>query len=104
VQEQLQEMGRDSRLDVRIPRILKNAIAYAAKLQGLNQSDFIIVAVANEASRVINENHVIRLTLQDQQTLLEALNASPKEPTEKARRAAEKYRKDVAHGRVVIQH
>ena len=107
MQAQLQDVAKvakDARFDVRVPQVLKEAVAYAAKLRGLNLSDFIIAAVANEAGRVIDENHIIHVTLRDQQALLEALNAPAKEPTEKALRAAEKYKKDVAHGRVIVQH
>ena len=101
---QLQEMHRDARFDVRVPQSLKEAVAYAAKLQGRNLTDFIIAAIANEAGRVINDNHVIQLTIRDQLTLLEALNAPPKEPSAKAKAAAEKYKKDVENGQFVIQH
>jgi len=101
---QLQEMPRNARFDVRVPQPLKEAVAYAAKLQGLNLSDFIVAAIANEAGRVINQHHVIQLTLRDQQALLEALNAPVKEPTAKAKAAAVKYKKDVKNGRVAIQH
>ena len=104
MQDQLQEMVKDARFDVRVPQALKEAVSYAAKLQGLNLSDFIIAAISNEAGRVISENHIIRVTLQDQQALLEALKAPDKEPTEKAQRAAAKYKKDVADGRVAVQH
>ena len=104
MQSELQEMPRDARFDVRVPQPVKEAVAYAAKLQGLNLSDFIVAAIANEAGRVINENHVIQLTLRDQQALLEALNAPAKEPTAKAKAAAEKYKTDVKNGRVAIQH
>ncbi|MCL1876419.1 MAG: DUF1778 domain-containing protein [Synergistaceae bacterium] len=104
MQGQLHEMSKDARFDVRVPQPLKDAVAYAAKLQGLNMSDFIVAAVANEAGRVINQNHVIELTLRDQQALLEALNAPVKEPTAKAKTAALKYKKDVENGRVAIQH
>jgi uncharacterized protein (DUF1778 family) len=104
MQAQLQDAAKDARFDVRVPHALKEAVTYAAKLRGLNLSDFIIAAVADEAGRVINENHVIHVTLQDRQALLEALDSPAKEPTERARRAAEKYKKDVEHGRVVIQH
>jgi uncharacterized protein (DUF1778 family) len=104
MQAQLREMAKDARFDVRVPQHLKEAVAYAAKLQGLNLSDFIIAAIANEAGRVINENHVIHLTLRDQQALLEALNAPAKEPTPKAKAAAANYKKNVDNGRVVIQH
>ena len=88
MQAQSRDMVKDARFDVRVPLALKEAVMYAAKLQGINLSDFIITAISNEAGRVINENHVIRVTLQDQQALLEALNAPAKEPTEKAQRAA----------------
>jgi len=104
MQAQLHEMTRVARLAVRIPLPMKKAVAYAAKLQGLNLSDFIVAAVVNETGRVINENHVIQLTIKDQQVLLEALNAPPKEPTAKANAAAKKYKKDVENGRVTIQH
>jgi uncharacterized protein (DUF1778 family) len=104
MQAQLQKIERDERFDVRVPQHLKEAVLYAANLQGLNLSDFIIAAIANEAGRVINENHVIRLTLRDQQKLLDALSAPAKEPTAKAKAAAIKYKKNVENGRIVIQH
>jgi uncharacterized protein (DUF1778 family) len=104
MQAQSKEMARDARFDVRVPQSLKEAVAYAAKLQGLNLSDFIIAAIANEAGRVINENHVIQLTLKDQQALLNALDAPAKEPTAKAKAAAAKYKKDVENGHVALQH
>jgi uncharacterized protein (DUF1778 family) len=104
MQGQLNEMPRDARFDVRVPQSLKEAVTYAAKLQGLNLSDFIVAAIANEAGRVINENHVIQLTLKDQKTLLAALDAPAKDPTAKAKAAAAKYKKDVESGRVAIQH
>jgi uncharacterized protein (DUF1778 family) len=104
MQAQLQDIAKDARFDVRVPQSLKEAVTYAAKLQGLNLSDFIIAAIANETGRVISENHVIRLTLRDRQALLDALNAPAKEPTAKAKAAAEKYKKDVENGRVLIQH
>jgi len=100
----LREMAKDARFDVRVSESLKETVTYAAKLRGRNLSDFIIAAIANEAARVINENHVIQLTLQDQKVLLEALNAPVKEPTDIALRAAAKYKSDVKHGRVNIQH
>jgi hypothetical protein len=55
-------------------------------------------------SQTLDGHHIIHLTLKDQQALLEALDAPDKEPTEKARCAAAKYKKDVDDGRVVIQH
>jgi uncharacterized protein (DUF1778 family) len=101
---QSQETTRDARFDVRVPQSLKETVTYAAKLQGLNLSDFIIAAIANEAGRVINENHVIQLTLKDQRALLNALNAPDREPTARAKAAAAKYKEDVKNGHVAIQH
>ena len=104
MQSQLKEIPKRARFDVRVPQPLKEAVVYAAKLQGLNLSDFIVAAIANEAGRVINQNHVIQLTLRDQQALLEALNAPARKLTAKAKAAAVKYKKDVENGRVAIQH
>jgi uncharacterized protein (DUF1778 family) len=104
MQEKSQEITKNARFDIRIPQTLKETVVYAAKLQGMNYSDFIVAAIANEAGRVINENHVIRLALRDQQALLAALNSPEKKPTEQARRAAVKYKKDVKNGRVILQH
>lgn len=104
MQVQPQETTKDARFDVRVPQFLKEAVTYAAKLQGLNLSDFIIAAIANEAGRVITENHVIQLTLRAQRALLDPLNAPAREPTAKARAATAKYKKDMKNGRVAIQH
>lgn len=62
-----------SRIDVRIPLAVRDAIDRAAALQGRTRTDFLIEAVLEKAERVIAEQSLVRLALRDQALLARAL-------------------------------
>ncbi|MDR2801238.1 MAG: DUF1778 domain-containing protein [Desulfovibrio sp.] len=62
-----------SRIDARIPLSVKDTIDRAAAMQGRTRTDFLIEAALEKAERVIAEQAVIRLTVQDQEMLANAL-------------------------------
>jgi len=69
-----------SRIDLRLPPAAKKAIDQAAALRGSNRTDFVIAAALEKAERIIAEEAVIQLAIQDQQMLAQALTDTPIEP------------------------
>ncbi len=70
-----QQQEAMSRIDARIPLSVREAIDYAAALQGRTRTDFLIAAAMEKAEHVIAEQTVIRLTLRDQERLAAALSS-----------------------------
>ena len=62
-----------SRIDARIPLSVRDTIDRAAAMQGRTRTDFLIEAALEKAERVIAEQAVIRLAVQDQAMLANAL-------------------------------
>ena len=63
-----------SRIDARIPLVVRDTIDRAAAMQGRTRTDFLIAAALEKAERVIAEQNLIRLTMQDQESLAKALS------------------------------
>lgn len=81
-----------SRIDARIPVSVRDTIDRAAALQGRTRTDFLIEAALEKAERVIAEQAVIRLTMQDQELLAKALlTERVEEPTPFIKRIASEY-------------
>ncbi|MDR2604547.1 MAG: DUF1778 domain-containing protein [Desulfovibrio sp.] len=70
-----------SRIDARIPLAVRETIDRAAAMQGRTRTDFLIGAALEKAARVIKEHSIIRLAVQDQMLLAEALLAEKSEKT-----------------------
>ena len=62
-----------SRIDARIPLSVRDTIDRAAAMQGRTRTDFLIEAALKKAEKVITEQTVIRLAMQDQEMLANAL-------------------------------
>jgi uncharacterized protein (DUF1778 family) len=88
---------RNERLDVRISSDLKRTIEHAAALTGQSLSDFILGIVTRRARKIIREAEVIRLTDQERDRFLAALD-NPPAPNEALLRAAERYKATVKRG------
>jgi len=76
-------------------RISPDALAIvkrAAEIQGRSVGDFVVVAAQEAAHRTIEETEIIRLPVEDQRLLAEAL-LNPPEPAPALVRAAEYYRR-----------
>lgn len=74
------------RLSFRAPLRIKQAIERAAALNGQDMSAFALSAAYERAMATIQAHEVTRLTPEDHQAFLEALENSPA-PTEKLRAA-----------------
>ncbi len=83
---------KEERLETRLPSEAKQQIEYAAQLQGRSVSDFVVAAALEQASKVIEQQKIVRLSMEDSVALAEAI-LNPPEPNAKAIAAARRYRK-----------
>lgn len=76
-----QEPNRTARLEARIAPDALAVVKRAAELQGRSVSDFVVVAAQEAAHRAIEEAQIIRLSVEDQRAIAEAiLNPPPLVP------------------------
>ena len=62
-----------SRIDARIPLSVRDTIDRAAAMQGRTRTNFLIEAALEKAERVISEQSLMRLAVEDQEMLAKAL-------------------------------
>jgi uncharacterized protein (DUF1778 family) len=87
-----QEPIRTARIEARISPDALAVVKRAAEIQGRSVSDFVVAAAQEAAHRTIEETQIIRLSVEDQRALAEAiLNPPPLAPA--MERAIERYRK-----------
>jgi uncharacterized protein (DUF1778 family) len=85
-----QEPGRTARLEADISPDALAIVKHAAEIQGRSVSDFVVAAAQEAAHRTIEETQIIRLSVEDQRALAEAiLNPPPLTPA--MERAIERY-------------
>ena len=87
-----QEPTRTARIEARIAPDALAVVKRAAELQGRSVSDFVVAAAQEAAHRTIEETEIIRVSVEDQRWLAEAL-LDPPAPTSSLRRAAEHHRR-----------
>jgi uncharacterized protein (DUF1778 family) len=63
----------------------------AAEIQGRTVTDFVVAAADEAACRAIAETEIIRLSVEGQRQIAEAI-LNPPPPTEALKRAAKRYR------------
>jgi uncharacterized protein (DUF1778 family) len=88
------EPMRTARIEARISPDALAIVKRAAEIQGRSVSDFVVAAAQEAAHRTIEETEIIRLSVEDQRALAEAL-INPPEPAPALVRAAERYRRIV---------
>jgi uncharacterized protein (DUF1778 family) len=88
------EPTRTARVEARISPDALAVVKRAAEIQGRSVSDFVVAAAQEAAHRTIEETQIIRVSVEDQRALAEAiLNPPPLAPA--MERAIERYRKIV---------
>jgi uncharacterized protein (DUF1778 family) len=87
-----QEPIRTARIEARISPDALAIVKRAAEIQGRSVSDFVVAAAQEAAHRTIEETQIIRLSVEDQRALAEAI-LNPPEPAPALVRAAEQYRR-----------
>jgi uncharacterized protein (DUF1778 family) len=70
---------KPSRLEARLPTSIYTLVLHAAELKGRSITDFVVGAAHDAALRAIEEEGVLRLSVEDQQRFAEAL-INPPEP------------------------
>lgn len=85
---------RTARIEARIAPDALAIVKRAAEIQGRSVSDFLVAAVQEAAHRTIEETHLIRLSLDDQQRFAELL-LNPPAPSAALKRAKR------AHARLI---
>ena len=83
-----QEPTCTARIEARISPDALAIVKRAAEIQGRSVGDFVVVAAQEAAHRTIEETEIIRLPVEDQRLLAEAL-LNPPEPAPALVRAAE---------------
>src|ERR1700682_3127383 len=83
---------RSARIEARIAPDALAVVKRAAELQGRSVSDFGVAAAQEAAHRTIEETEIIRISVEDQRRLAEAL-LNPPPPTPALIRAAEHHRR-----------
>jgi uncharacterized protein (DUF1778 family) len=72
-----QHGSRTARIEARIAPDALLLVKRAAELQGRSISDFVIAAAQEVAHRTIEEAHIIRLSVEDQQRFVQLLLKPP---------------------------
>ena len=90
--------SRTARLEARVRPETLAVVKRAAEIQGRSVSDFIATAVQEAAHRAIEETQIIRLSVEDQHRIAEAL-LNPPEPTPALRKAFEHHRRLIKESR-----
>lgn len=81
-----------ARLEARLPADIHALLKRAAEMQGRTLTDFVVSAARDAAQRAIEDAEIIRLSLEDQRLVAEALLHPPK-PAPALRRAFQRRRK-----------
>ncbi len=83
---------RTARLEARIAPEALVVVKRAAEIQGRSVSDFVVEAAQQAAQKTIEETSIIRLSLEDQRKIAEAI-LNPPEPNDALRRAFAAHKK-----------
>jgi uncharacterized protein (DUF1778 family) len=87
---------RSARIEARISPEILTVVKRAAEIQGRSVSDFVVAAAQEAAQRAIEETAIIRLSVEDQQLMMDSV-LNPPDPNEALRKAFE------AHKRLVLE-
>lgn len=72
------QAARTDRLEARINPDTLNLVKRAAEIQGRSISDFVVAAAEQAARQAIEENQILRLSIEDQMRFAELLANPPK--------------------------
>lgn len=71
------ETVRTARIEARIAPAELAVVRRAAEIQGRTLSDFVVAAAREAANRTIEEAHILRLSIEDQQRFVDLLLDPP---------------------------
>ncbi len=80
-----------ARLEARLPADIYALLKRAAEIQGRTLTDFVVSAASEAARRAIEDAEIIRLSVEGQRQMAEAI-LNPPPPTDALRRAFEHHK------------
>lgn len=86
------ESQNTARLEARLPGEVHALLKRAAEIQGRSLTDFVVSAARDAAFRTIEETEILRVSVEDQRAIAEAI-LNPPEPTPALQRAFEQRKK-----------
>ncbi len=86
-----QEPPATARLEARLPNDVMARLKRAAEIQGRTLTDFVVAAADEAACRAIEQTEIIRLSIEGQRQIAEAI-LNPPEPTPALRKAFRRHR------------
>jgi uncharacterized protein (DUF1778 family) len=86
-----QEPPPTARLEARLPIDVMARLKRAAEIQGRTLTDFVVSAADEAACRAIEQTEIIRLSLEGQRQIAEAI-LNPPDPTPALRKAFRRHR------------
>ena len=87
-----QSASRTARIQADMSGDQLEVVERAAEIQGRTLSEFVVHAAQEVARRTIEETNIVRLSVEDQRLITEAI-FNPPEPNDALRRAFEAHRK-----------
>jgi uncharacterized protein (DUF1778 family) len=92
-----QSARKEARLEARLPPKVHQLLKRAADIQGRTLTDFVVAAAHAAATRAIEQEQIVQLSLQDQRKLARAVLKPPK-PAPALRRAFKRRRALLGEG------
>src|ERR1039457_1879325 len=86
-----EETQTTARLEARLPNDVHALLKRAAEIEGRTLTDFVVSAAREAACRTIEATEIIRLSVEDQRQIAEAL-LNPPEPTRALKKAFQRRR------------
>lgn len=86
------ESQNTARLEARLPSEVHALLKRAAEIQGRSLTDFVVSAARDAAFRTIEDTEILRVSVQDQRAIAEAI-LNPPEPTPALQRAFQQRKK-----------
>jgi len=80
-----------ARLEARLPNETMARLKRAAEIQGRTLTDFVVAAADEAACRAIEQTEIIRLSVEDQRQIAEAI-LNPPAPAAPLKKAAKRHR------------
>jgi uncharacterized protein (DUF1778 family) len=87
----MEKVSTSARLEARLPADIHALLKRAAEIEGRSLTDFVVTAARQAACRTIEETEIIRLSVEDQRQIAEAI-LHPPQPAPALRRAFKRRR------------
>jgi uncharacterized protein (DUF1778 family) len=86
-----------ARLEARLPTDVMARLKRAAEIQGRTLTDFVVAAADEAACRAIEQTQIIRLSIEGQRQIAQAI-LNPPAPNKALKKAAKRYRELFGEG------